>query len=72
MRYKIVTCGECMHCTSGDRTECYNQFLVPVQTVRKAKKAKTSQAADAEWQREIATQAGMGLGVDAYNDEMGW
>ena len=27
---------------------------------------------DAEWRREIATQAGMGGGVDWYNDEMGY
>lgn len=25
---------------------------------------------DREWQSEIAMQAGMGLGIDAYNDEM--
>jgi hypothetical protein len=24
------------------------------------------------WRRERAGQAGMGLGIDAYNDEMGW
>jgi len=28
-------------------------------------------ADDTEWQRERAMQAGMGLGVEAYNDEMG-
>jgi hypothetical protein len=27
---------------------------------------------DREWQREQAMQAGMGLGVEAYNDAMGW
>ncbi len=27
---------------------------------------------DAEWRREIAMEAGMGLGVDAYNDAMGY
>lgn len=26
---------------------------------------------DSDWKREIAMQAGMGLGVDAYNDAMG-
>ncbi len=26
---------------------------------------------DADWQSEIAMQAGMGLGVEAYNDELG-
>lgn len=25
-----------------------------------------------DWRREIAQQAGMGLGVEAYNDHMGW
>lgn len=28
--------------------------------------------ADSEWQREQAMQLGMGLGVEAYNDAMGW
>ena len=27
---------------------------------------------DCEWQREQAMQAGMGLGIDAYNEAMGW
>ncbi len=27
---------------------------------------------DDDWRREIATQAGMGLGVEAYNDAMGY
>jgi hypothetical protein len=27
---------------------------------------------DAEWRREQAMQAGMGLGVQAYNEEMGY
>lgn len=27
---------------------------------------------DDEWKREIAQQAGMGLGVEAYNDAMGY
>jgi len=27
---------------------------------------------DREWRREIAMQAGMGLGVEAYNEAMGW
>ena len=27
---------------------------------------------DDDWRREIAHQAGMGLGIQAYNDEMGW
>ncbi len=27
---------------------------------------------NADWQREIAHQAGMAFGVDGYNDAMGW
>ena len=27
---------------------------------------------DADWQREIANEAGMLHGAEAYNDEMGW
>jgi hypothetical protein len=27
---------------------------------------------DRAWQREIAMEAGMGFGVNAYNDAMGW
>lgn len=27
---------------------------------------------DAEWRSEFAHQQGMGLGVDAYNEAMGW
>lgn len=33
---------------------------------------KTRTRVDREWQREEATQLGMGLGVEAYNDAMGW
>ena len=29
-------------------------------------------ADDDDWQRESAMQAGMGLGVDAYNDSLGY
>ena len=29
-------------------------------------------AEDGDWRREIAMEAGMGLGVDAYNDVMGY
>ena len=27
---------------------------------------------DDGWRREMAMEAGMGLGIDAYNDAMGW
>jgi hypothetical protein len=32
---------------------------------------KASRTTDREWQREIANEAGMCLGIDAYNDAMG-
>lgn len=34
--------------------------------------ARQAEQDDLEWRRERATQAGMGLGVEAFNDEMGW
>lgn len=33
---------------------------------------KALTASDEEWRREIAMEAGMGLGCDAYNEVMGW
>lgn len=33
---------------------------------------KVKEERDAEWDREIAMQAGMAHGVNAYNDAMGW
>ena len=33
---------------------------------------KRDDADDRAWQREIAMEAGMCLGIDAYNDAMGW
>ncbi len=33
---------------------------------------RNAERADREWKREQAMQAGMGMGVDAYNDEMGY
>lgn len=57
----------------------YVQLVGPnEQYIRKNDKFDAERrAADArrdqeEWRREIAMQAGMGLGCDAYNDEMGW
>jgi hypothetical protein len=35
------------------------------------KRASTPDTDD-DWKREMAIQAGMGLGIEAYNDEMGW
>ena len=34
--------------------------------------AKRPADRDDDWKRERAMQAGMGLGCEAYNDEMGW
>ena len=33
---------------------------------------KDLEASDAEWRKEIAMEAGMGMGCDAYNEVMGW
>jgi hypothetical protein len=35
-------------------------------------RAAAGAASDTEWRREIAMQAGMGLGVEAFNEEMGY
>jgi len=42
-----------------------------VRRLPKAKRAKRVDD-DREWQHEFANQAGMGLGVAAYNDAMGY
>lgn len=34
--------------------------------------AREAEASDREWRREIAMQAGMAFGVEAFNEEMGW
>lgn len=36
------------------------------------RRAREAARDDADWRREQAMQAGMGLGIDAYNDEMGY
>lgn len=36
------------------------------------RRARRERDDDRAWQREIAMEAGMGLGIDAYNDAMGW
>lgn len=33
---------------------------------------ETRDHSDREWQSEYAMQQGMGLGIDAYNEAMGW
>jgi len=38
----------------------------------RARCEREDRADDQMWKNEIATQAGMGLGVEAYNDYMGW
>ena len=39
---------------------------------RQIRKAPRQEEHDDSWQREQAHQAGMGLGIDAYNDTMGY
>ena len=34
--------------------------------------ARTRREEDSEWRREVATQAGMAGGCEAYNEAMGW
>ena len=47
--------------------------VVKVKTDSEIRRMKRREAADdRQWQREIAMQAGMGMGVDAYNDAMDW
>ena len=70
MKFKIVTCGTCDHCVCGDRRDCYNAYMVEVPKKPRAVKAKKKD--DADWRREMAMEAGMGLGLEAYNDAMGW
>lgn len=43
-----------------------------INEVRKLREPKKSRDDDGEWRRERAMQAGMGLGIDAYNEEMGY
>lgn len=35
-------------------------------------RARSRAQDDAEWRQERAMQAGMGLGIEAYNDELGY
>lgn len=56
----------------GDAT--YEQLSVTqVRSDREIARMRRRNAADDRaWQREIAMQAGMGMGIDAYNEAMGW
>lgn len=56
-------CGSCDHCTGRRPKDCSQPYPVQVPSRR------TRRVSDDR--REAATQAGMGLGVEAYNDEMG-
>ena len=64
-KFKYVSCGECDSCVLEGPEHCYNMIMVPVAS--KPRKVK-----DDAWRREAANQAGMGLGVQAYNDAMGY
>lgn len=66
-RFKYVSCNECDGCVlGGGGAACYNRYMVEVPVKRKAK------ADDKAERRERAMEAGMGLGVEAYNDAMGY
>lgn len=43
-----------------------------VNEVRRVPGSKARRSNNDDWKHEIAMQAGMGLGIDAYNDEMGY
>lgn len=43
-----------------------------VNEVRRVADRRAALRTDTEWQREVATQAGMALGCDGYNDAMDW
>lgn len=43
-----------------------------VHEVRELKKPRRRRDDAEDWRREQAMQAGMGMGIDAYNDAMGW
>jgi Na+-translocating ferredoxin:NAD+ oxidoreductase RNF subunit RnfB len=66
-RYKMVSCGNCDGCAMHGPQDCYNMYEVEVQPKKRAKSNS-----DKGWQREQAMEAGMGLGVEAYNDAMGY
>lgn len=51
--------------------ESSTRIVAENQPIR-AKRAPRKPAVDREWQREQAMQAGMGMGVEAYNEVMGW
>jgi len=65
-KVKWVSCGDCEHCWRGDSDYCNYRREVKV-----AAKPRKRKVADDGWRREMAMEAGMGLGVEAYNDAMG-
>ena len=56
---------------SEDFHDC-REFETEYDRLMSAHYKKNNAAFDDEWRREIAMEAGMCLGVEAYNDHMGW
>ena len=63
-KYKFVPCYRCDSCVLDGPSWC--AYLIEVEVV--AAPRKRAKSDDAAWRREIAMQAGMGLGVGAFND----
>lgn len=65
---------------SGDATayvviegpDVFEAHPVPTYHTPEARRRREREAQDEAWRRELAMEAGMGLGVDAFNDAMGW
>lgn len=53
-------------------SELWVELVGPGVRVERRLHAGRKAKADDTWRREAAMQAGMGLGIDAYNDEMGF
>jgi hypothetical protein len=65
--------GSADHCTSHVELTGPGVYRVRENAAHDPKRRAREMARDdAEWQRERAMQAGMGLGCDGYNDEMGY
>jgi hypothetical protein len=63
--------GDTAVITLGHRDETGPKVVITIIDERHVKRTKRRDNGDAEWQREQAMQAGMGLGVAGYNDAMG-
>lgn len=55
--------GVDIHVTAADLV--FTGILMPT-------KEKDNEESDDDWRREMAMEAGMAFGCDAYNDAMGW